>query len=146
MWIFLEEFITECYRRLGDWKSRREPEKAFHQERLFTRKRSFWRQNDWRDVRLRAGRPMKTLDGKSIGEREAQSQLGMVGKEKKVRGWEVLRNNTPESPEGNPGPRGGRQEGQSERILMLTSRNFSWGFRMFVSFSCLISVALNSFH
>jgi len=29
---------------------------------------------------------MKTLDGKSIGEREAQSQLGMVGKEKKVRG------------------------------------------------------------
>ena len=50
----------------------------------------------------------------------------MVGKEKKVRGWEVLRNNTPESPEGNPGPRGGWREGQSERILMLTSRNFSF--------------------
>ena len=49
----------------------------------------------------------------------------MVGKEKKVRGWEVLRNNTPESPEGNPGPRGGWREGQSERILTLTSRNFS---------------------
>ena len=61
---------------------------------------------------------MKTLEGKSTGEREAWSQLGMVGKEEKVRG-EVLRNNTPESPEGNPGLWGGWREGQSERILML---------------------------
>ena len=26
-------WITECYRRLGDWESKREPEKAFHQDR-----------------------------------------------------------------------------------------------------------------
>lgn len=47
---------------LGDKESKTEPEEDFHQESDV--KRSLRLQSNWREVRVGAGRPMKSLHGR----------------------------------------------------------------------------------